>query len=86
MCECGVAQNAAHLLGAHGWATGGGGRWVRRGQTQSGVGRFDLPTALGNFTVYVVTTGEGAETGPVLDNLLAGAVSRHSLDRLNTSN
>jgi len=36
--------------------------------------------------LYVVRRiGRGQRLAPKIDNLLAGAVSRHSLDRLNTS-
>jgi len=52
MCECGVAQNAAHLLR---YTRVGDGRGRRRGQAQSGVGRFRSSYGV-VFTVYVVTT------------------------------
>jgi len=52
-------------------------------------GGGEVPEAVANsflFYLYVTRGGRGQGPAPRVDNLSVGAVSRHSLDRLNTCN
>jgi len=81
MYECGVAGNGVHLLRC------AGGRW------KGGDGEGGEPGADEDFKevvsliLYVTwEVSRGQRLAPRVDTLLVGAVSRHSLDSLNTSN
>ena len=86
--DCGIDQNAVQLLGCP-LIGDGKGRTLEEARWNpevSGGGKFSETFGYLKYPFCMQQGERGQGPVPRLDNLLVSAVSRHSLDRLNTSN